>query len=173
MVIVVIVGVLFFLFHHTHCVITDSRDPKSTIRQALPAFPKQLLQLLQWLGGYIALDPMLFTSLCRVLASHPTDPLAEALLATCVLPGLALLPDNTAAVAEAWAVVQPLHYTARFRLYAGWQRTLREEPVLRASQRLAVAEAKRVLRRIHIPEDKKERREVLRPFGRRLGKVRG
>lgn len=82
------------------------------------------------------------------------------------------MPDNTAAVAEAWAVMQPMHYTTRFRLYAGWLRVLREDPVLRASQRLAVAEAKRVLRRIHVPEDKKERREVLRPFGRRLGKVR-
>lgn len=132
------------------------------------------MQILQWLGPYVSLDPTLYTQLCRILAARAPshdDPAIEPILATCILPALALMPDNTVAVSEAWAVLQHLHYTARFRLYAGWQRVLKEDLILKASQRLAVSEAKRVLRRIHIPEDKKERREVLRPFGRRLGKV--
>ncbi len=137
--------------------------------------PEQLLQILQWLGPYVCLDLFLFTKLCRVLAArvphHADDPIVEPILATSILPALALMPDNTVAVSEAWSILQHLHYTTRFRLYAGWQKVLKDDLILRASQRLAVGEAKRVLRRIHIPEDKKERREVLRPFGRRLGKV--
>ncbi len=44
-------------------------------------------------------------------------------------------------------------------------------PLLAAAAKLASVELKKVLRRVHVPQNKKDNKEKLKPFGRMLAKV--
>ena len=44
-------------------------------------------------------------------------------------------------------------------------------PTLAAAGKLAATEARKVLRRLHVPRDRRDRKEALKPFGRMLAKA--
>jgi hypothetical protein len=44
-------------------------------------------------------------------------------------------------------------------------------PLLSASSKLAAVEVKKVLRRVHVPKDYRDKKEALKPFGRMLAKI--
>lgn len=51
------------------------------------------------------------------------------------------------------------------------QDTTKKTPLLSAAAKLASTELKKVLRRVHVPESQKDKKEELRKFGRMLAKI--
>lgn len=51
------------------------------------------------------------------------------------------------------------------------QETTAATPLLSAASKLASVEVKKVLRRVHVPQSKRDKKEALKPFGRMLGKI--
>lgn len=51
------------------------------------------------------------------------------------------------------------------------QETTTSTPLLSAASKLASVELKKVLRRVHVPQSKRDKKEALKPFGRMLAKV--
>lgn len=56
-------------------------------------------------------------------------------------------------------------------LHAGLQETTKGTPILTASAKLAVTELKKVLRRVHAPENAKDKKGEIKMFGRMLAKI--
>ena len=77
-------------------------------------------------SGCIYLRPLVYTQLCRVLASQlrPSNPLPESVFAfykTFLLPSLSLFSANPTMAHEAWAVMKHLPYQTRYSLYDSWR----------------------------------------------------
>jgi len=51
------------------------------------------------------------------------------------------------------------------------QEAIKATPLLSAAAKLASVELKKVLRRVHVPQGKKDKKDALKPFGRMLAKV--
>ncbi|KAK9839458.1 hypothetical protein WJX81_003560 [Elliptochloris bilobata] len=168
-------------------------------RVPAPPLGEPELSMLRLLGLHVHHDTLLVTRLARVLrhmhayavARAPGDAQAaaahaqvEELMELSVLPALALTPANPALAGEVWALLKVLPYTARWRLYSrlkvgsasrvergGWARQPRgRQPLLEAAARLAGSETRRVLRRVRVVEDRRERRREV-ALARFLAKV--
>jgi len=96
---------------------------------------------------------------------------AEAVLHRVLLPAAALTPASAPVAAEVWACLAPLPYPHRFRAYGAARAAASGDPLLSAASRMAVVEVRKIMRRLHVPADKRERTTYLAPFSRMLGKA--
>ena len=151
-------------------------------------FPPNAVSDALALGVHLFHSPPALTALCRlwsavVAANLPpagatASPAAKTALATAdrlmttvLMPASSLIPANAASAACLWTCLAPLPYEDRFRFYAAHRAATTTSPLLSAASKLAVTEARKVLRRLHAPADKRDRRDALAPFGRMLGKA--
>jgi len=168
-----------------------SLSPKGKRPAKVPLLEPLLMERLALLGLHVANDTALVTRLARVLkfvadwhlliacgtsdgnqsASAAEIGKVEVILSTVLLPGMMLTPAMPAVSNEVWAVLKTMPYTTRYRLYVQLRETTTSTPLLSAASKLASVELKKVLRRVHVPQSKRDKKEALKPFGRMLAKV--
>jgi len=150
-------------------------------------FPEPAFGDLLALGPHLFHSPPLLASACRLFSAVVAGNLerarggdagaraalarADDLLARALLPATSLCPANPATAAQLWACLAPLPYADRFRAFAAHRAATAASPLLSAAARLAVVETRKILRRLHAPADRRDRRDALAPFGRMLGKA--
>lgn len=96
---------------------------------------------------------------------------AIEILGSHIMPAAALIPGNAALSLEVWSALTHLPYTERFGLYGKLKEASNEEPLLRASAKLAETEVRRILRRVTAPANRREAKLTMRPLGRMLAKI--
>lgn len=97
---------------------------------------------------------------------------AQQLLVDNVFPAYNLVPSNVALSHKLWNdILCKMTYEKRFFLYAEFEETVKQYPLLQASEKLAETEVRRILRRVTAPANKKESKLAMRPIGRLLGKI--
>ena len=159
-----------------------------TATTAAADFPPDAVSDALALGVHLFHSPPALTALCRLwsaVVAHNLPPAfstaspaaktalatADRLMTTVLMPASSLIPANAAVAACVWTCLAPLPYEDRFRFYAAHRSATTTSPLLSAAAKLAVTEARKVLRRLHAPADKRDRRDALAPFGRMLGKA--
>lgn len=142
-----------------------------------------VVEMLQSLGLYLYRDLPLLYKVIRVLRHHVAELISSAagsppdfgqiemILVKAVLPALALWPANPGLVEEVWQLLSSFPYGARYRIYSYYWEEMESNPLLQAASKLAVLEAKKVLRRVHNVKDKNDRKATTKPFGRIIAKV--
>lgn len=107
----------------------------------------------------------------RLLDSGKKEHATELLVNT-VFPAYNLVPSNVALSHTLWRMIlSKMTYEERFFLYAEFEETVKQYPLLQASEKLAETEVRRILRRVTAPANKKEAKMAMRPIGRLLGKI--
>lgn len=97
---------------------------------------------------------------------------AQQLLLHSVFPAYNLVPSNVALSHKLWTdILSKMTYQERFYLYAEFEETVKQFPLLQASEKLAETEVRRILRRVTAPTNKREAKMTMRPIGRLLGKI--
>ncbi|KAK9815918.1 hypothetical protein WJX72_011962 [[Myrmecia] bisecta] len=171
-----------------HNLLDAKANPLSS---SVPALPARVFELLRMVGIQLAGEEVLFAKIARLTffwtrfhlaraeqgsETEQADAKAELqkweeILSRILLPAMTMVPANPAVVMEVWAILQLFPYTTRFRLYAELRALIRQTPLLQAAAKKAEVETKKVLRRLHAPADKKEKKESLSKFGRMLAKA--
>ncbi|KAK9917111.1 hypothetical protein WJX75_001006 [Coccomyxa subellipsoidea] len=148
--------------------------------------------LLLLLGAHAHADLTLLSQLARILthallrsgfllSSPPTIAegrrriaLVKLLLSEVLLPALCMVPSNVGLVNDVWGVLHYLDYHERWAIYNAHKAKVAGSPLLAAAGKLAVTETRKVMRRVHVPDlkmDKRERKKMLAPFARLLAKA--
>eukprot|EP00798_Chlamydomonas_sp_ICE-L_P015991 gene15991-22125_t len=148
-----------------------------------PPLPDSVFDVLGRLGMFISRDVRLFTKVIRVLRHDalfhcPATPegkvhrnkITEAIL-LCLLPGSALVPAMPALSNELWLLMKLFPFETRYKLYADLKEMIEKTPYLMAASKLAVYETRKILKRLYMPPDRREKKEACKPHGRMLAKV--
>lgn len=94
------------------------------------------------------------------------------MLVNTVLPAYSLVPSNVALSHDLWNdVLSKLPYTDRFEIYAAFEENKKDLVFVRASEKMAETEVRRILRRVTAPSSKREVKMTVRPISRLLGKI--
>jgi THO complex subunit 2 len=127
------------------------------------ALTEEAKEWLGYLGTGLHLDAILFTRLCRLLATAPQAD-AEFYLRGQLLPAFSLCSASPALAHELWQLLQRLPYTRRFDLYHDWREAAySSSPELMLARALAMHDTRRVMRRLA--------KENVKQLGRLIGKI--
>ena len=139
------------------------------------------LELLRLIGHHLYHDVPTLTRLIRLAGavlgqegaqeSSQRAKVAVEVLGNYIMPASALIPGNAALGLEIWGAIYNLPYTQRFCFYGKLKEAANEDPLLRASAKLAETEVRRILRRVTAPANRHEAKLTMRPLGRMLAKI--
>eukprot|EP00889_Picochlorum_renovo_P001076 jgi/Picre1/28106/NNA_003513.t1 len=94
------------------------------------------------------------------------------MLVNTILPAYTLVPSNVALSHYLWNdVLSKLPYTDRYEIYAAFEEKKSDLVFVRASEKMAETEVRRILRRVTAPSSRREVKMTVRPISRLLGKI--
>ncbi|KAK9814990.1 hypothetical protein WJX73_004070 [Symbiochloris irregularis] len=163
---------------------------KPPVQHTEPEIGQECHEMLQLLGLQVYHNVQLVVDLTRVVrwqlsyhiarlnssspgvATLADQGVARAinLINRCLLPAVALLPDNPSVGQEVWQVVQLLQFNKRCEIYAA-QAAQQKNLLLSSAGKLATVALRRVFARLHVDDDKRQRGTTMRPYARVISKI--
>jgi THO complex subunit 2 len=157
------------------CAIIDRELGDLLGKEGTPLTSETLVSCIQMIGCHLHFNLKAFykvMALVTKLVDSGEKERAYELLVNTVFPAYNLVPSNVALSHTLWNdILCKMTYEERFHLYAEFEKTVKEYPLLQASEKLAETEVRRILRRVTAPANKKEAKMAMRPIGRLLGKI--